>query len=133
MATIDERVVSMKFDNRQFEGGIASTLKSLSNLKEKLALPNAASGLESVEAASRRVTFSGMASGLEGISAKFVALSTVAIATLTNITNRAVDAGIQLGKSFTVDPIMEGFQEYELKMGSIQTILANTSRHGTGL
>ena len=133
MATIDERVVSMKFDNRQFEGGIASTLKSLSNLKEKLALPNAASGLESVEAASRRVTFSGMASGLEGISAKFVALSTVAIATLTNITNRAVDAGIQLGKSFTVDPIMEGFREYELKMGSIQTILANTSRHGTGL
>lgn len=28
---------------------------------------------------------------------------------------------------------MAGFQEYELKMGSIQTILANTARHGTRL
>lgn len=133
MATIDERVVSMKFDNKQFEGGIASTLKSLSNLKEKLALPNAASGLEGVEAASKRISFDGMASGLEGISGKFLALGTVAITTLSNITNRAVNAGIQMAQAFTTDPIMEGFQEYELKMGSIQTILANTSRHGTGL
>ncbi len=38
-----------------------------------------------------------------------------------------------MAKSLTVEPIMAGFNEYELKMSSIQTILANTARHGTSL
>lgn len=133
MATIDERVVSMKFDNKQFHSGIGGTLKALDNLKAKLQMAEGTKGLQDVDAAARRVSFDGLANGIEGISGKFVAMSTVAITALSNITNRAINAGIQLVNSFTLQPINDGFAEYELKMGSIQTILANTSRHGTGL
>src|SRR5690606_29469143 len=41
--------------------------------------------------------------------------------------------GAQMIKSLTLTPILDGFAEYELKMGSIQTILANTERFGTTL
>lgn len=133
MSSIDERIVEMKFNNRQFQSGVQDTTKSLDNLKAKLDMPGAAKGLDEAGNAAKRFSLAGLADGVQGLSAKFVALSTVAITALTNITNRAVNAGIQLGKSLTIDPVMEGFREYELKMGSIQTILANTARHGTGL
>lgn len=133
MKNIDERVVSMKFNNDQFQKGVQDTTKSLENLKKGLNLDGATKGIQDLDAAGRKFSLAGMASGVEGISAKFIALSTIAITALTNITNRAIDAGARLVKSFTVAPIMDGFREYELKMGSIQTILANTARHGTGL
>lgn len=133
MKNIDERVVSMKFNNDQFQKGVQDTTKSLDDLKKGLNLSGAAKGIQDLDAAGKKFSLAGMAQGVEGISAKFVALSTIAITALTNITNRAVDAGARLVKSFTVSPIMDGFREYELKMGSIQTILANTQKHGTGL
>ena len=46
--------------------------------------------------------------------------------TLANITNSAVNAGKRMLAAFTIDPIRTGFNEYELKMGSIQTIVAST-------
>src|SRR5699024_4496703 len=52
---------------------------------------------------------------------------------MQNLTNRAVDLGLKLAKSLTLDQIGEGFREYELKMGSIKTILANTEHEGTNL
>lgn len=65
----------------------------------------------------------------------FTALETIATGALLGIGNSiqgyVVDKLSSLGsilKSFTLDPISEGFGEYELQMGSIQTILANTGR-----
>ena len=44
-----------------------------------------------------------------------------------NITNAAIDAGIaQIVKALTIEPIKQGYDEYELKMGSIQTIMAGS-------
>ncbi|ASR80473.1 tape measure protein [Arthrobacter phage Tribby] len=133
MSTIDERVVAMKFDNAQFARGVSDTTKSLDGLKKSLQLEGGTKGLDGVDAAAKRLSFQGIADGISNISSKFSALSIVGITALTNIANKAVDAGINLAKSITTEPIMDGFNEYELKMGSIQTILANTAQHGTDL
>ena len=42
--TIDERVVEMRFDNRQFEAGVKTSLSTLDKLKEGLDLDGAAKG-----------------------------------------------------------------------------------------
>lgn len=34
--TVDERVVQMKFDNRQFEQGVSKTMSTLDKFKQKL-------------------------------------------------------------------------------------------------
>ncbi|WGH21717.1 tape measure protein [Arthrobacter phage Inked] len=133
MSSIDERVVQMKFDNAQFAKGVADTNSSLDKLKQGLNLEASAKSLDGLNAAGSRFSLAGIAQGVQDLGSKFNALSVIGITALSNITNKAIDAGMQFAKSFTVQPIMDGFNEYELKMGSIQTILANTARHGTSL
>lgn len=133
MASIDERVVEMKFNNGQFQKGVSDTTSALGKLKSGLNLGGAAKGISELDAAGKRFSLAGMADGVASIQNKLTTMSLVGITALTNLTNRAVDAGLRMGKALTIQPISEGFQEYELKMGSIQTILSNTARHGTGL
>lgn len=130
---IDNKIVSMSFNNRQFEQNIQQTLASLQKLNDSLTKAGAAKGLGDLQRQADKFNFNGMSTGIDTISKKFIALSTVAITALANITNRAVDAGLRIAKSFTLEPLTQGFSEYELKMGSIQTILANTAKDGTTL
>ncbi|QFP95418.1 tape measure protein [Arthrobacter phage Makai] len=133
MSSIDERVVQMKFDSAGFQQGVAATRGALDRLKQGLNLDSATKSLDGLDAAGKRFDLSPIARGVENLSQKFSAMSIIGITALTNITNKAVNAGLAFAKSFTMQPIIDGFNEYELKMGSIQTILANTSRHGTKL
>lgn len=133
MASIDKRIVEMKFDNAAFERGVSSTLSTLDRLKQKLNFSGAAKGLDELGRAGKNVNLSGMGAGVDSLTAKFSALQVAGLAALGTIVARATSAGTQLVKSLTLDPILQGFSEYELKMGSIQTILANTQRHGTEL
>lgn len=74
---------------------------------------------------------SALARGVESVTAKFSHLQVVAATALANITNRIVNAGIAMTKALTIDPVKDGFGEYETKMNAMQTIFANTSHKGT--
>ena len=74
---------------------------------------------------------SALARGVESVTAKFSHLQVVAATALANITNRMVNAGIAMTKALTIDPVKDGFSEYETKMNAMQTIFANTSHKGT--
>ena len=132
-ASIDQRIVSMKFDNQQFQNGVSDSLKSIDNLKKGLEFSGAGKGLDSIGESARRVNFDGLSNGLETVRLKFSALQIAAITALANITNSAINTGKQLISSLTTDPIRDGFREYETQMNAIQTILANTSTKGTTL
>lgn len=130
---IDERIVGMKFNGDQFQKGVADTSSVLDKLKAALNFKDAGKGLQDADAAAKNLSFANMAQGVSDIAGRFSALSIVGITALANIANKAVDVGLTLAKSLTIDPIKAGFAEYELKMGSIQTILSNTARFGTQL
>lgn len=127
MAIIDDLIVAMKFDNKQFEAAVKMSVATLTHLKGNLNFGGAPNGIDAAQKSVAGFSAAPMNAQIDGISAKFLAMSTVGITALSNITNRMVDAGMAMGKSLTVTPIMEGFQEYETKIGSIQTILSNTS------
>lgn len=74
---------------------------------------------------------SALARGVESVTAKFSHLQVIAATALANITNRMVNAGVTMSKALTIDPIKDGFAEYETKMNAMQTIYANTSHKGT--
>ena len=74
---------------------------------------------------------SALARGVESVTAKFSHLQVIAATALANITNRMVNAGIAMTKALTIDPVKDGFGEYETKMNAMQTIFANTSHKGT--
>ena len=133
MSSIDERIVQMQFDNKQFESGIQSTLKSIDNLKKGLNFDASTQSLSDLEKAGKRFDLSSIAAGVESLTNRFSNLGIVGITALQNITNAAIRTGTQLAKSLTVDPISTGFQEYETKMNAITTILTNTQDKGTTL
>ena len=128
---VDERVVEMRFDNAQFESGVKTTMSTLDKLKSALKFPSSSKSLDNISNAAKKVDFSGMQKGIETVNARFSALQVVGMTALSNITSAALRAGTNLVKSFTIDPIISGFREYELQMNSIQTILANTKSKGT--
>ena len=129
--TIDNRVVEMRFDNKQFESNVQTSLNTLDKLKQSLNLSGAAKGLEEIDSASKRVNMSGLGSAVEAVQAKFSALQVMAVTALANITNSAVNTGKRMVSALTIDPIKTGFNEYETKINSIQTIMSNTASKGT--
>ena len=130
---IDNRVVQMNFDNKQFEQGVSETMKSLDGLKKSLKLDDAAKGFDVLDKASKNIKFDNMANSVGAISGKFSALGVIGFTVLQNLTNAAVNAGKKIVAALTIDPIKDGFKEYETQINSVQTILANTEAKGTTL
>jgi hypothetical protein len=116
MSSVDDRIVNMQFNNSQFQSGAAASTTSLQTLEKTITgmSSGSGSGLDS------------MGKSVDGIRAKFSALQVAGVTALATIVNKAVNAGIQLVKSMTLDPLLQGFQEYETNLNSIQTIMANT-------
>ena len=124
--TIDERVVEMRFDNRQFEAGVKTSLSTLDKLKEGLDLDGAAKGLKGLGDAAKKCDLSTLSNSVETVRMEFSALEVMAVTALSNITNSVINTGKRMIESFTLEPVKQGFDEYELKMGSIQTIMMST-------
>lgn len=131
--TVDERVVSMQFDNKNFERNVQTSMSTLDKLKQSLNLSGASKGLGNVEAAARRCDLTPLGKAVESVKLKFSALEVMAITALSNITNSAVNAGKRMVSALTIDPVKMGFQEYETQINAVQTILSNTRSKGTTL
>ena len=130
MATVDDKVVAMSFESSKFESGVNSAINALNKLKAALNFPNAGKGLDDVSASANKVDLNPIARAIDAIKSKFSALSVVALTVLTNIVNKAVNAGLSFAKSLTIDPIVAGFKNYETQINAVQTILANTGLTG---
>lgn len=133
MSSVDNRVVEMQFENKQFESGVAKTLSSVKKLKEGLNFKDSAESLKNLGAVSRNVDMSTLIGAVESIKDRFSTLGVISMAVLQNIANKAISVGSTLIKSITLQPIMDGFAEYETQMNSIQTILSNTRSEGTNI
>lgn len=124
--TIDQRVAELRFDNSHFEKNVATSMSTLEKLKQKLNLTGASKGLEDLGTAAKKVDMSPITKGAEAVRVKFSALHSMTDQYFRNLESRIEQAARNFVKMFTVDPVKTGFNEYELKMGSIQTIMAST-------
>lgn len=115
MSSIDERTVKMRFDNAGFKKAAVETQGALANVDKAVANSGKGKGLLD------------MAGHMDTVKVKASAMQIAVVTALATIVTKAVDAGLRLGKALTLDPFTQGFQEYELKIKSIQTILANTT------
>lgn len=133
MRSIDEKIIDVILKDDKFGPNAEKMLSSLDKLDKSLKFNGAAKGLEDIDKAAKKISLGNMESSLDFISNKFKNMSLVAITALQNIVNKVVDVGARITKSLSLDPIIAGFQEYELKMGAITTILTNTAEKGKTL
>ena len=113
---VDERVVSMQFDNKNFEKNVSTSMSTLDKLKHSLNFKDSEKSLQN------------LSKSTEEVRAKFSALDVVAITALSNITNSAINAGKKLISSLTIDQVTAGWSKYEQKTASVQTILNATGK-----
>lgn len=131
MSSIDNRVVEMQFDDADFEPGILSAIKALDKLNESLKINGGnAKGFDIVSstAMSAAKSADGLNYSVSRTITSLNVLELVAASALNTIVSKATAAGMSLVRSLTIDQLSAGFAEYELKMGSIQTIMASTGK-----
>lgn len=127
---VDERVVEMRFDNKQFESNVSQSMSTLEKLKRSLNLNGAAKGLEGISASAKKVDLSGIGRGCDEITMRFSHMQATIQHQINNMVDSAVNAGKRIVSALTIDPVRSGFQEYETQINAVQTILANTQKEG---
>ena len=114
MSSIDQRIVEMVFDNKEFEKGVGTTLDSIDKLDSSLQFQDVGKGITNLAS---------LGDSVDTISDRFSTLGIVAMTALENITNKAVDAGIRLIESLTVDQLADGFKKYESSVSNVKAIM----------
>ena len=122
--TVDERVVSMQFDNKQFEANVNTSMSTIDKLKAKLDFKGATKGMEDIGTATKNVNMSGLGSAVESVRVKFSALQVMGVTALANITNSAINAGKRMVSALSLDQIRAGFQKFSDKTTSVATLQA---------
>ena len=88
---VDERVVEMRFENGQFEKGVAQSTESLNKLKKSLNLEGAAKGLENVNSAAKNTSgIESLAASLEKVERRFSTMGIVGMRVIENLTDSAM-------------------------------------------
>lgn len=106
---VDERVVTMRFDNRDFEKNTRQSMSTIQKLKASLNFSGVAN---SVNQSVNSIDMNPLIAGLEKTEKAFSTWEVAAITAISNITNRLVDLGINLVKSLSVDNITSGWQQF---------------------
>ena len=112
--TIDERVVSMRFDNQQFEKNVQISLGTLSKLKEALQFD--------------KIDMSSISNNIQALTDKVTGMGGVMDTVLQRVSNKVVDVATQIGRDFVFNPPTDGFKEYELKMDSLKVIMESSHK-----
>ncbi len=127
MAGIDNRVVEMQLRNQQFEKNAQQSMKTLDSLKKSLNLDGAAKSLDGLAQKAKGFTIGHIGDSANQVS---IALDAMGIIGL-NVFNRLVDGALQAGQkivsALTLDPIKDGFKEYETEMNATKVMVANLS------
>ena len=124
--TIDSKVVEMRFDNGQFEKNVQTSLSTLDKLKQSLNFNGISDFAKDISSKAKNVNLSPIGEAVETVKVKFSMLEVAVATVFANMVNSAVNAGKRIVKALTVDPIYTGYQEYNEKMNSVQTIMAGT-------
>ena len=85
MTYVDERIVELKFDNKQFEQETAKTMSTLDRLKEKLKFKNASSGADALQRTIANINFNPVISGIGTIETKMSALGVAGKRVIENL------------------------------------------------
>lgn len=152
MSRIEERVVTMKFDNKQFASAAGETLSVLDRLKAAMSFKglgsaisgagfkdvdrsarSAAESVKMVSSAAQSVDVSGLSASISSVNSGLSALGAVGFGAFATIGASAVSAAASMVNSFTFEPMIAGFNEYETKINAIQRIQANTASKGIGM
>lgn len=113
--TIDEKVVEMKFDNKNFETNVKTTMTSLDRLKEKLQIRGSEKSFQAIDSAAKSVSFDGLISNVEYLRKRFSVMGIAGMQVVQNLTN-TVMTSVTKAKNFVEQAISGGGLSRAMKL-----------------
>lgn len=119
--SVDNRVVSMEFDNAKFERNVAQSLDTLKHLDKSL------DGLVDSSKKFDGVSFEDLANSIDSIASKFTLMGRITMRVFDEIADGIVNLGKKI-IDFNLDQVTAGWDKYAEKTTSVQTIMSATGR-----
>lgn len=152
---LDERIVAMYFDNKNFEKNAQQTIQTLEELKKSTNMEGVEKGFDAFAQAEKKLNLSKLNDSVKNLKTTFGGLGNVlksslnvasgplrSMHSLFNEINGYVTkvAGIDIAgkivhgvenalRSLTIAPISAGWQQYETTMDSVKTIMSSTGEN----
>ena len=125
---IDNRVVSIQFDNARFEKNVHQSIATLAALDESLQFQDSAKGIQNVSKEIEKLDMSSVQRGIDGVIHQFSALEIAAKTTIANITLKIENAVSRWTKSLTTDMMSSGYRKYDDQTAAMQTLVNSTGK-----
>ena len=129
MSSVDERIVKMVFDNREFIGKVASTISSLNQLNKATdqIANNSGGGISAMGKAFEQAEIMSTRAGfhIQDVWLKVASILEYQVA------GKIVNIGKNIANAMTFEGVADGLREYETQLDSVQTIMANTGLEGS--
>lgn len=123
-AVVDSKVVEMTLENSNFEQNATKSISTLQKLKEALNFTTSKDGLDKFNGSLKKVDFNPLNAGINSAKEGMSALDQISFGFFTKIGSRIEETAHKYMQMFSsIKSATDGFAEYELKMGSVQTIL----------
>ena len=129
---IDERIVSIKFDNSGFAKGVSETQKSLEDLNKSLEFNDINDSgkkisniFKNISTEAKSTDLSPLGNAVENVKEKFSVLETIGVGALFKIGSEVVETGKKFIKSISIDPIAKGFDKYQQILTAQMTMIAS--------
>ena len=123
---VEDDIVRMRFENEQFEQRARQSQKTIEALKKSIDFSESGKSLTKFQNEIKKFNMDGIGKAAEAVKVKFSAMDAIAISALNRLTNSAIDAGKRITSALAFDGMTDGWNEYKLKMNSIQTIIMST-------
>lgn len=82
---IDDRVVSIEFDNQRFNSNIDSTIKNLDALKKELTFDGVKDGFKEIEQSAESVNLANIADSVAALEDRFSTMGIVGMRVIQNL------------------------------------------------
>lgn len=100
MSSTEEHVVSMRFNNKQFERNAQKSLGTIDRLKKAMNFGESAKGLKKMQDQADKFSLDKMGDQISNIEKKLSVMGVVGMSVINRLTNDAIDAGKKLVKGF---------------------------------
>ena len=127
---MDERIIQMRFENRQFEKNIAKSKKSLEDFKKEMDFEDTSRNMEEFARATNRLSFDGLFSNIQKLTDRFTGLGDAGDYVLRRIRAGIEGVAMQVEsfvKSISLAQVGVGQNKYNALTRSVQTIVAGGS------
>jgi tape measure domain-containing protein len=115
MSKVENRVVSLTFDNKAFEQRVAATIDSLDKLTKSLDAATAGKTFSDLSKSANNIDLSGIERAIENINDKFSIMGAIGFAVIQKLTNAALDTAKRVVGS-ALDPILAGGKQRALNI-----------------